>query len=322
MNNDVICKTVIDTLGIRIECNSAMEQRELLDNLLCYIKDHHPFYIDYKDNVINQLTDSFNREYYIYGSSKLLACITTMCFQVGKNRNQTVYFIKIVWAGLKKYNELTDNLSLICMLSVCSWLNSINGVKFRLCELDVAIDVRDYLNNVLILPLNRVPNVDYYRLDEEQPFEETTYIEKINIKRKEHLSSRAYLYNKNYREQLEDEVITRFEVALKTAFFKNKSTNLLEILSSIYKTLNRYAILHFSDLYEKESMIQEYNGIIDSDIKNKSRKLNSLHLTPIRLFHNFGFIEKFLSTVLFIKDFHLNMGEDWFVDLMLSKLDN
>ena len=154
MSTETVGKTVIDTLGIRIECNSVYEQRELLNNLLQYIGTNHSFYVDYKDTIINPMTGSFNREYLIYGSSKLLASITTMSFQVGKNRNKTVYFIKIVWAGIKKYNVF-DKLSLVCMFSICSWLNSL-GVILRLCELDVDIDIESLFENVLILPLNNL----------------------------------------------------------------------------------------------------------------------------------------------------------------------
>ena len=278
MITKIVGKTVIDTLGIRIECNSVYEQRELLNNLLQYISTNHSFYVDYKDTIINPMTGSFNREYLIYGSSKLLASITTMSFQVGKDRKQTVYFIKIVWAGIKKYNEF-DKLSLVCILSICSWLNSL-GIILRICELDVAVDIKSFSENLLVLPINRVPNVSYYTPNEEQPFTETTYIEKINVKRKDNLSSRSYLYSKNEKEKLEDEIITRFEVALKTAFFTNKSTSFYELLQSIYKTLDRYAILRFKNKNERNSIIQEYNHVINSDIKNKSRKLNGLHLEP------------------------------------------
>jgi hypothetical protein len=320
MRTETVGKTVIDTLGIRIECSNTYEQKEILDKLLNYISSSHPFYIDYKDHVINYVTGSFNREYLIYGSSKLLASITTMSFQVGKNRNKTVYFIKIVWAGIKKYNVF-DKLSLICMFSICSWLNSL-GVVLRLCELDVDIDIESLFENILILPLNRVPNVTYYTPNEEQLFTETTYIEKINVKRKDNLSSRSYLYSKNEKERLEDEIITRFEVALKTAFFTNKSTSFYELLQSIYKTLDRYAILRFKNKNERNSIIQEYNHVINSDIKNKSRKLNGLHLEPYRLYPDVKFIEDLLAMVFFTKDFHSNMHDEWFVETVLSNFNN
>ena len=320
MRTETVGKTVIDTLGIRIECSNTYEQKEILDKLLNYISSSHPFYIDYKDHVINYVTGSFNREYLIYGSSKLLASITTMSFQVGKNRNKTVYFIKIVWAGIKKYNEF-DKLSLFCILNICSWLNSL-GIVLRICELDVAVDIKSFSENILVLPINRVPNVCYYTPNEEQPFTETTYIEKINLKRKDHLSLRSYLYSKNEKENLDNEIITRFEVALRTAFFTNKSTSFYELLTSIYKALDRYAILHFQNLNEKNYVIQDYNNIINSDIKNKSRKLNSLDLESYRLFPDTKFIEEFISTVLFTKDFHSNIHDEWFVQTVLSEFNN
>ena len=63
-------------------------------------------------------------------------------------------------------------------------------------------------------------------------------------------------------------------------------------------------------------------NIINSDIKNKSRKLNSLDLESYRLFPDTKFIEEFISTVLFTKDFHSNIHDEWFVQTVLSEFNN
>ena len=297
-------KTVIDSVGVRIECNSAIEQREILSNLLEYAGSSNPsFFISYKDYIINPVTGAFNREYFIYSHSKALASITTMSSQVGKGRVQTVFFIKIVFAGIKSYHELTDNLSLLCMLSIASWLSA-NGYILALTELDIAIDIfESSFDNVMGLCVKRVPNVKYYEPDEEQTYDQTAYIEKINLKRKEHVSSRAYTYNKQFKEEL-DESIVRFELKLQPSWFNNKKTsNFYELLLSIFAALDKYAVMYFEDINAKSFIAQQYTDIINSDIKNKSRKLKGLELDSYRLH---CFLQK-ISILIWMKNGLLNL---------------
>lgn len=316
-------RTVIDSLGIRIECSSSFEQREILSELLEYTGASNPsYFINYKDHIINPITGAFNREYFIYCHSKTLASVTTMSYQAGKQRTQTVYYIKVIWAGIKNYNEFTDDLSLVCMLSMTSWLRA-NKIECRLSEVDLAVDVESHFENVSVLAVKRVPNVKYYKPDDVQKYEgETAWIEKINIKRKDHVASRAYVYDKQYKEDL-DNVITRFELKLQTDFFNNpKVDNFHSILLAIYNALDRYAVMYFEDVNAKNYIEQQYIDIIDSDIKNKSRKIKGLELDPYRLYPDTKFIEEFLSTILFTKDFHTNMNDEWFVQSVLSQLKN
>lgn len=304
-------KTVIDSVGVRIECSSAIEQREILSRLLEFVSSSNPsFFISYKDYIINPITGAFNREYFIYSHSKALASITTMSSQVGKGRVQTVFFIKIVFAGIKNYNELTDRLSLLCMLSITSWLSA-NGYALTLTEFDIAIDIfESSFDNVMALCVKRVPNVKYYEPDEEQTYDQTAYIEKTNLKRKDHVSSRAYTYNKQTKEKL-DESIVRFELKLQPSWFNNKkTTNFYELLLSIFAALDKYAVMYFEDINAKSFIAQQYTDIINSDIKNKSRKLKGLELDPYRLYPDTNFIKQFLSILLFTKDFHTSMDEE------------
>ena len=316
-------RTIIDSLGIRIECSSPYEQREILSKLLEYAGDSNlSYFVNYIDHVINSMTGAINREYFIYSHSKTLASITTMSYQAGKKRGKTVYYVKVIWAGIKSYNEFTDNMSLICMLSMTSWLRA-NKIDFRLSELDLGIDVERYFEHVSVLPVKRVPNVKYYNPDDVQKYVgQTAWIEKINIKRKDHVASRAYTYDKQHKEDLKDEV-TRFELKLQTGFFNNsKLDNFYSVVLAIYNALDRYAVLYFEDINVKHYIEQQYMDIVGSDIKNKSRKIKGLELDPYRLYPDTKFIEQFLSTVLYTKDFHTNMGEEWFVDSTLEKLNN
>jgi hypothetical protein len=238
-----------------------------------------------------------------------------MSYQVGKYRRKTVYYIKIVFAGLKQYNEQTDRLSLLCMMSICSWLYDAKHV-LQLSELDIAVDVKDKFDSVSVLPVKRVPNVRYYKPNDEQRYNETVYIEKINLKRKDRVSSRSYIYDKTEKEGL-DRTVTRFELKLQTAFFKGCKK---DIVLSIGSALDRYAILYFNDLSEKATVIQQYTEIVASNLQNKSRKLQELDLEAYRLYPDMNYIRKFLSLVLFTHDFHTNMDEEWFVESILDEL--
>ena len=313
-------KTVIDSIGVRVECKSASEQRELLDRLLEYTRNSNSsFFISYKDHIINPLTGAYKREYFIYGYSKTLASITTMSYQVGMHRRETVYYIKIVFAGLKQYNEVTDRLSLLCMMSICSWLYN-GGHLLQLSEFDIAVDVEDKFDSILVLPVKRVPNVKYYSPNEEQRYSETVYLEKINLKRKERVSSRSYIYNKTEKDGL-DTVVTRFELKLQTSFFKRSATAHFEdMVFSIGVALDRYAILYFANPMEKDAVIQQYIDIVDSNVQNKSRKLQGLDLEAYRLYPDMNYVKQFLSLVLFTHDFHTNMNDELFVESVLAEL--
>lgn len=315
-------RTVIDSLGIRIECSSSYEQRGILSSLLEYTRSNPTYFINYKDHVINPMTGTINREYFVYSHSKTLASITTMSYQAGKKRRRTVYYIKVVWAGIKSYNEFTDNLSLICMLSMTSWLGA-NNIGFRLSELDLGIDVETDFEYMSVLPVKRVPNVQYYNPGDVQRYVgQTAWIEKINIKRKNDVSLRGYTYDKQHKEDL-DKMIARFELKLQTGFFNNpKLNNFDSVVLAIKNALDRYAVLYFEDVKLKYYIEQQYIDIVDSDIKNKSRKIRGLELDPYRLYPDTKFIEEFLSTVLFTNDFHTNMDEEWFVQSILKKLNN
>lgn len=316
-------RTVIDSLGIRIECSSSYEQREILSRLLGYTSGSNPsYFINYKDHVINPFTGAFSREYFIYSHSKTLASITTMSYQAGKKRSKTIYYVKVIWAGIKNYNEFTDNLSLLCMLSMTSWLRD-NRIDFMLSELDLALDVDRCFENISVLPIKRVPNVKYYMPNDNQKYKgETAWIEKINVKRKDNVASRAYIYDKQHKEDL-DTVVTRFELKLQTGFFNNhKINNFNSMLLAIYNALDRYAVMYFEDVNAKHYIEQQYIDIIDSNIKYKSRKIRGLELDQYRLYPDTKFIKEFLSTILFTRDFHTNMVEEWFVQSMLTQLNN
>jgi hypothetical protein len=315
-------KTIVDSIGIRIECKSALEQRELLERLLNDIRISTTFIINYKDHIINDVTGAFIREYFIYSHHKTLASISTNSYTTGKYRNDTVFYIKIVWAGLKRYNDHTDKLSLFCMMNICSWLYS-RGHVLKLSELDIALDFECQFPHILALCIKRQPNVKYYKPDDIQMYDgETAWVENINLKRKKHVKLLAQVYDKQLKEQLEDKVVTRFECAMKTPYFNNKSNNFDELLKSIAGTLDRYAVLYFQDLNIKQSVGQQYINIIDSNIQNKSRKLKSMNLDAYRAYPDMNYITKFLETILFTKDFHTNVKEQWFVDAILSKLAN
>lgn len=315
-------ETVIDSLGVRVECNSSYEQREILDKLLEYVRgSNSSYFINYKDHIINPLSGAFNREYFIYGHSKTLASISTMSYQVGKYRHQTVYYIKIIFAGIRQYDEFTDNLSLICMMSICSWLYNLRLFP-QLTELDLGIDVESAYENMLVLPVKRVPNVNYYKPHEEQLYDSTVWIEKINPKRKDKVASRSYLYNRANKGQAEKEIV-RFELKLQTSFFSKKRTEHFTVmLDAIITALDRYAILHFTNINEQNMIIQQYNAIVESDLQNKSRKLQGLEIDMYRLQPNVSFISNYLQTVLTTHDFHTNMDDDSFVEMVIDTLKN
>jgi hypothetical protein len=68
-------------------------------------------------------------------------------------------------------------------------------------------------------------------------------------------SQRAYVYNKAKKEKL-FYPLTRFELKLQKSFFLNNELD----SRIIVKALNRYLVMYFKNIEEKEKVINKYNS--------------------------------------------------------------
>lgn len=280
--------TTIDTIGIQLDLNDECQQREILDGLFSFIIGTNSFYVEYKDYHVGIST--IRREHFIYANNNTIATINTGVFRAGsavKNDFSMKYYISIKFAGLKSYNEVLDASSYNFLLMICAYLNK-RGIAFKLTELDICIDVECEFEHMLAICTKKSPKTQYYGLDESQIYDTTSYIEKITKKKLNKAVLRAYTYDKSFKEGL-DSSITRFEVKLQAKYFNKYGFS----IASMAKALDRYYVMYFEDMEEKDSKIEAYNGYQTV----RKREISRLGLDNYRLHADIGCIEHFIYTI-------------------------
>lgn len=257
--------TYIDTVGLRCVSNSKDERDHLFNQIVGFIS---------KTKLVGVMYDKERSTKY-YQITKLQSGNTTLgtiakgYFENSTNGYKMEYsYINLTFYGLKRFNKIKDAASMLLVKTIAAYLNT-KDIYFGLTELDIAMDIRSKIAYILAVCIRRSANVDYFTLgdlDDDgnaiQDNEGTYYMEKFeSIKRKKNAMSGAYLYDKrkkelekfNYDIGLE---MTRFEVKLQKRYFvKNEYCT-----GVMYKALDKYAVLEFEDIKQKEILIQKYNN--------------------------------------------------------------
>ena len=281
--------TVIDTVKVQVDFDTALEQQEALNALIQTLTKTGTFYIQYKNEV-------FQRDYFIYSHQTIIATITTGSYS---ERSHHIvgylqkYYISVKFAGLYRYNEKIDFISHYCLLKICAFFNTHN-IAFKLTELDVCIDAECTFHHLLALCVKKSPKTDYYRPSDMQAFANTTYIEKISSKNLEKAVLRAYTYDKSFKERLSRH-ITRFELKLQPKYFHKYSFD----ITSIEKALSRYYVMYFKNSYEKAHLVEAY----EKYQLFREREIAKLNLENYRLYPDIPKIKSFLEQLLSINDF-------------------
>ena len=260
--------TYIDTLGIRCECDNK-EQRDILSNaLINCLKGKCVVGVEYDKKHSNQYYQITKLQ---YGKTKL-GTIAKGHYINDTSFVPDYYYININFYGLKRYNAVKDEASLLLIRTITAFLNTHN-IGFRLTELDIAMDIESKLNNILAVYTNKSPNVNYYQLGDIdknkniiQENKGTYYIENFkSFKQKKNAMSRAYLYDKRQKELSKygrdiGFEITRFEVKLQKRWFVKNEFG----ITPIYKALRKYTVLEFEDIEKKEQLIKKLNSVKES----------------------------------------------------------
>jgi hypothetical protein len=202
------------------------------------------------------------------------------------------HYITIRFAGLKRYNTKIDILSRDILISICALLNTYQ-IKFRLIELDIAIDINSQLDNVLVLCTKKSPKTEYYDLNQKQFYTDTIYIENMKKEKFKKTVLRAYYYNKRLKERKSKNELgfdlTRFELKLQNQYFKKYGFN----LNVIKKALDRYYVMYFSDIAEKKDVIDKY---LNYKCVRK-REIERMNLNNYRLIPNMDVVKDFLDEI-------------------------
>lgn len=282
--------TVIDTVKVQVDFNTALEQQEALNTLIHTLATTSTFYIQYKNEV-------FQRDYCIYSYQTIIATITTGSYSERSHHVGYIhkYYISVKLAGLCRYDEKIDFISRYCLLKICAFFND-NNIAFKLTELDVCIDTECEFHHLLALCVKKSPKTDYYKPSDMQTYTNTTYIEKIPSKNLEKAVLRAYTYNKSLKERLSKH-ITRFELKLQPKYFHKYSFN----ITSIEKALSRYYVMYFKNSYERTRIIEAY----EKYQLFRKREIDRLNLEKYRLNPDITKIKSFLEQLLNINDFDI-----------------
>lgn len=270
-----VVDTHVDTLGIRCECNSKEERDYLFNNIVYFISNAGIAGVVYDQERSTKYYQIMKLQY----ANSTLATISKGYFENNTNGyKMEYYYININFYGLMRYSKIKDDASQLLLRTISAYLNTTH-VDFRLTELDIAMDIRSKIDNILAICIRQSANVDYYQLGDIDKNGNTiqenagTYnIEKFtSYKKRKNAMSRAYLYDKRLKELEKFKrnigfALTRFEVKLQKRYFvKNDYCT-----GIMYKKLNKYAVLLFKDAKQKEIIIQKCN---DTNSSKKRREI-------------------------------------------------
>ena len=283
--------TNIDTLKLQIDFRFSSEQREVMNNISkCLITTYSFLNVTYDTSTNVALTHQVHT-----AGTKILELVSGSYQNINKN---TIYFIAIEFAGLKRYNKF-DKIAMDCLIRVVAYLNT-NNIPFNFTGIDIAVDIHIPFINTYSFCNKKAPHVTYYTTYEKQPYASTQYIEKFLLTH-HRVMKRAYLYDKSIKEEDLCYNITRFELKLQSNFF-NKHSFMVGVLE---KELDRYHILCFPTLQEKAielSMYAQNENII------RRRDLHKLGLDRYRVIPDTKEIEYFLFSLYDIYESDLNLA--------------
>ena len=289
--------TYIDTLGIRCECDNR-EQRDSLSNaLMNCLKERSIVGIQYDKKYSTQYYQITKLQ---HGKTKL-GTIAKGYYINDTSFDPDYYYLNISFYGLKRYNKIKDDASLLLIRTITAFLNTYN-INFRLIELDIAMDIQAAIDKYLAVCINRSPNIDYFQLGETnangeqiQKEEGSYYIEKYpSHKQKKNAMSRAYLYDKRRKELIKYKrdigfELTRFEMKFQKRWFVKNAFGTIQI----YKALQKYAVLEFKDNEQKEQLIEKLNSakkgkqrrkLIDDAIESNNALLHTQKMNNVGSF--------------------------------------
>ena len=286
--------TNIDTVAIQVELEDAKTQREVLEQLLQFLRERR-YFIKYQEYTIG--LGMKRGEHSIYLNNTTVATINTGVYQrvvpIGDERKKVLYYyIAVKFAGLKRYNEILDTTSYDVLMLYCAYFNS-EGIPFVPIELDICLDVKCRFEQMLALCAKRSPKTSYCGLAEPQMYVETTYLEKIEVNKVDQSVRRAYYYDKSYKEGLSFP-LTRFEVKLQPKYFGKHGYS----VESIMQVLDRYYVMYFENMEEKRVLMTQYE---ENQFERRKKEAVLEEMQQYRLFFDAYAIRAFLNELYTVR---------------------
>lgn len=272
--------TEVDTASIQVNSSSLEEQQGISFMIRRAVTEYNKVYI--RDNILT-------KEKEILFNNNRLGIIRlgiNPLWNKFTRQYDMNYYIAVSFYGLKSHIGILDNLSNGCLFAVCGILNTFN-IDYMFTELDVCLDMNTKIDNVLALCTTKLPRTEYHSPNNSFYNGDTVYIEKFTKDRFSYYSQRAYVYKKAKKENLTFP-LTRFELKLQKSFFNNDLN-----FETIVNALNRYMVMYFPNIYEKNMIIDRYN----SYSRISKRDIGRMGLERYRLKPDVVKIERFIDNL-------------------------
>ena len=279
-------ETNIDTFALQMNFEKAVDQRNKL-NLLCQ-------WVTIRElgKLEQDKSSKFIIKYEVFFAGTVIFTIHSGFTRKADSLTgeKGLYYIRIRFAGLKSHKQRQDEATFNALMTICAFLNTTRS-KFRMVELDLAIDTFCNFDNILAICVNKSGSTTYNQIGHKQYYKgsiPTTYIEKYrNEQEANNAVLRAYLYNKSAKEGLYSS-ITRFELKLQNRFFLQYGLS----EKSIMEAINRYYVMFFDSIQKKTQYIHILNNF-----KSTPKEMEILGLNRFRLFANKNVVREFIRLV-------------------------
>ena len=280
-------ETHIDTVAVQMDFEKAEDQRRKL-SLLCQwvtIRELGKLEQDKSSKIIIK--------YDVYFGGTIIFTIHSGFTSKADGligELEGLYYIRIRFAGLKSHIQRNDEASFNALMTICGFLNT-TSTRFRLVELDVAIDAYCSLDNILAICVKKSGKTIYNEIGHKQYYKgiPTIYIERYRNEQEANDSVvRSYVYDKSSKEGLIGSTITRFELKLQNKFFLRYGFN----TQSIINAMNKYYVMYFESIPKKNQYIRILNNF-----KSTSKDMEIFGLDSFRLFADENVIKEFIRQV-------------------------
>jgi hypothetical protein len=280
-------ETHIDTVAVQMDFEKAEEQRRKL-SLLCQwvtIRELGKLEQDESSKIIIK--------YEVFYAGTIIFTIHSGFTSTADDLTgelEGLYYIRIRFAGLKSHIQRNDEASFNVLMTICAFLNT-TRTKYRMVELDVAIDAYCSLDNILAICVKKSGKTIYNEIGHKQYYKgiPTIYIERYRNEQEANDSVvRSYVYDKSSKEGLIGSTITRFELKLQNRFFLKYGFN----TQSIVNAMNKYYVMYFESIPKKNQYIRILNNF-----KSTSKDMEIFGLDSFRLFADENVIKGFIRQV-------------------------
>jgi hypothetical protein len=278
-------ETNIDTVALQLDFEKAEDQRRKLSLLCQWVT------IGELGKLVQDKSLRYIIKYDVYFGGTIIFTIHSGFTSKADSltgESEGLYYIRIRFAGLKSHIQKQDEASFNALMTICAFLNT-TSTRFRMVELDVAIDTFCSFDNILAICVNKSGKTTYNEIGHKQYYKgiPTSYIEKYgNEQDANNAVVRSYVYDKSEKEGLVGFTITRFELKLQNRLKYDFSEK------SIMEAMNRYYVMYF----ESHDKKRQYCSVL-KNFRITQDEIEIFGLKKFRLFADENVVKEFIRVV-------------------------